>query len=130
MGHRILLAEDNVLCRLATLAMLEKLGYEPVGVGDGREAVDAEASGTFHAVVMDCQMPMMDGFEATAEIRRREAAEQRERTPIIGLSGRAMKGDHDAAIAKGMDAYLTKPLMFRDLRATLEQLAVGTPPSG
>lgn len=129
MGHRILLAEDNRLCRLATLAILEKLGYDTVAVGDGREAVDAEASGDFQVVVMDCQMPTMDGFQATAEIRRREAVEQSTRTPIISLSARAMEGDHDTAIAKGMDAYLTKPLMVRHLRATLEQLTGRTPPA-
>ncbi len=92
-----------------------------VCVTDGREAVDAEATGEFDAVVMDCQMPRMDGFQATVEIRRRQVESHRARTPIIGLSARAMEGDGDAAIAKGMDVYLTKPLSVRELRAALEQ---------
>lgn len=129
MGHRILLVEDNGLSRLATHSILEKLGYQVLGVRDGCEAVTAEALGDFQAVVMDCQMPRMDGFQATAEIRRREAAEQSARTPIIGLSGRAMEGDHDAAIAKGMDAYLMKPVMVGELRAALEQWTAARPPA-
>lgn len=122
MNHRILLAEDNRLSRLATTGILERLGYEVVGVGDGRQAVDVEATGDFDAIVMDCQMPGMDGFRATAEIRRRQADGHRPRTPIIGLSGRSLEGDSDAAIAKGMDAYVTKPFKVRDLQAALEQL--------
>lgn len=121
MDHRILLAEDDRLSRLATHSILERLGYHVVGVGDGCEAVSAEATSEFDAVVMDCQMPKMDGFQATAEIRRRQGAADCARTPIIGLSARALEGDSDAAIAKGMDAYLTKPLNVRELRAALEQ---------
>lgn len=121
MAHRILLSEDNRLSRLSTQSILEKLGYEVEGVGDGREAVDAEAAGEFDAVIMDCQMPRMDGFQATAAIRRRQVAAHRARIPIIGLSARAMDGDRDAAIAKGMDDYLTKPYYVSTLQAALEQ---------
>lgn len=120
MDHRILLADDHRLNRLASLGLLEKLGYDVVVVGDGKEAVDAEVMGGFDAIVMDCQMPRMDGFQATVEIRRREVTARRARTPIIGLSARAMEGDREAAIAKGMDAYLTKPVRVRELRAVLE----------
>ena len=120
MDKRILLADDNRLSRLATHSILEKLGYQVVGVGDGRQAVDAEASGDFDAVIMDCQMPGMDGFKATAAIRRRHADDRRARTPVIGLSARAMEGDSEAALAKGMDAYLTKPVNVHELRASLE----------
>ena len=121
MAHRILLAEDDRLSRLATQHILEKLGYEVEGVGDGREAVDAEATGEFDAVIMDCQMPKMDGFQATAAIRRRQVAADGARIPIIGLSARAMEGDSDAAIAQGMDVYLTKPYKVSTLQAALEQ---------
>ncbi len=123
MTQRILLVDDNRLSRLAAQGILEKLGYEVVGVGDGREAVDAEATGSFDAVIMDCQMPTMDGFQATAEIRRRQVGSGSARTPIIGLSARAMEGDSDVAIAKGMDGYLTKPLSVPELRAALDQWA-------
>ena len=121
MAHRILLAEDDRLSRLATQRILEKLGYQVEGVRDGREAVDTEATGEFDAVIMDCQMPRMDGFQATAAIRRQQVAADRSRIPIIGLSARAMEGDSDAAIAKGMDVYLTKPYQVSTLQAALEQ---------
>src|SRR4051812_3701915 len=107
MSRRILLAEDERLSRLSTQRVLETLGYEVVGVGDGQEAVEQEATGNFDAVIMDCQMPRLDGFQATVTIRQREAASGANRTPIIGLSGRAMQGDREAALAKGMDGYLT-----------------------
>lgn len=129
MDHRILLAEDHRLNRLATLGILERLGYHLADVGDGNEAVDAEATGDFDAIVMDCQMPRMDGFQATAEIRRRQVTARCARTPIIGLSARAMEGDREAAIAKGMDAYLTKPVNLGELRAVLKLcLTSGIPP--
>ena len=121
MAHRILLAEDDRLSRLSTRRILERLGYEVEGVGDGREAVDAEATGTFDAVIMDCQMPRMDGLQATLVIRRRQVADNRARIPIIGLSARAMDGDSEAAIAKGMDVYLTKPYKVSTLQAALDQ---------
>ena len=121
MVHRILLAEDERLSRLATQRVLERLGYHVVGVADGKEAVDAEATGAFDAVIMDCQMPNMDGFKATEAIRERQAKAGHSRTPIIGLSGRSMDGDREAALAKGMDGYLTKPFSVHDLRVTLEE---------
>ena len=121
MAHRILVVDDDKLSRFVTEQTLEKLGYEVVGVADGMEAVEAVAEGQFEAIVMDCQMPRMDGFEATAQIRRRQAERQRTRTPIIGLSGRAMVGDSEAATARGMDAYLTKPVRAKELRVALER---------
>jgi CheY-like chemotaxis protein len=121
MGRRILLAEDERLSRLSTQRVLETLGYEVVGVADGKEAVEAEATGAFDAVIMDCQMPRMDGFQATVAIRKRETETGAARMPIIGLSGRAMEGDSDAALAKGMDGYLTKPFTVPELKHALEQ---------
>jgi CheY-like chemotaxis protein len=125
MAYRILVVEDERLSRLATERLLEKLGYEVVGVGDGIAAVEAGSGGEFDAILMDCQMPRMDGFKATAEIRRHQAGRHRTRTPIIGLSGRVMEGDGEEATARGMDAYLTKPIHLPDLRATLEQWVTG-----
>jgi two-component system sensor histidine kinase/response regulator len=121
MARRILLAEDERLSRLGTQRVLERLGYDVVGVANGREAVEAEATGSFDAVIMDCQMPEMDGFKATVAIRRREAENGGDRTPIIGLSGRAMDGDREAALAKGMDGYLTKPFTVPELKTALEE---------
>ncbi len=121
MGRRILLAEDERLSRLSTQRVLETLGYQVVGVADGQEAVDAERTGDFDAVIMDCQMPHMDGFQATVAIREREVETRAARTPIIGLSGRAMDGDREAALAKGMDGYLTKPFSVPELKHALEQ---------
>ena len=122
MPRRILLVDDDRMSRLLAQTVLENLGFEVVGLGDGRGAADADATGDFDAIVMDCQMPYMDGFEATAEIRRRQASSDRPPTPIIGLSSRTMKGDDEAAIAKGMDAYITKPLSARKFQAALARV--------
>ena len=109
--------------RLAIHALLEKLGYEVLSVAHGREAVEAYAAGGFDAILMDCQMPEMDGFEATALIRRHQVGSAP--IPIIGLSGRALPDDRGEAIARGMDAYLVKPVGIRDLVSTLEQWTSG-----
>jgi CheY-like chemotaxis protein len=76
---------------------------------------------------MDCQMPRMDGFQATAAIRHREGETGGARTPIIGLSGRAMEGDSETALAKGMDGYLTKPFTVPELRRALDQWVAKEP---
>ena len=123
MAARILLAEDNKMNQIAMQSLLERLGYQVLSVGHGREAVEAYAAGDFDAVLMDCQMPEMDGFEATAHIRRQQVGSVP--IPIIGLSGRALPSDRDAAIALGMDAYLTKPVSIQDLVSTLEQWTSG-----
>ena len=121
MAPRILLADDHKMNRLATQALLESLGYQVLAVGDGIEAVDAYARDHFDLILMDCQMPGMDGYEATEQIRRYQVESTCTRTPIIGLSGRSLSSDRDAAIAKGMDAYLTKPPSIKLLASVLEQ---------
>jgi two-component system sensor histidine kinase/response regulator len=123
MAARILLAEDNKMNQIAMQSLLERLGYEVLSVANGREGVEAYAAGHFDAVLMDCQMPGMDGFEATAHIRRQQVGNAP--IPIIGLSGRALRCDKDEAIALGMDAYLTKPVSIRDLLSTLEHWTSG-----
>jgi CheY-like chemotaxis protein len=107
--------------RLATQALLESLGYQVFAVSDGAEAVEAYTRGSFDLVLMDCQMPGVDGYEATAQIRRYQAESTCTRTPIIGLSGRALSSDQDVALARGMDAYLTKPPSIKLLASVLEQ---------
>jgi CheY-like chemotaxis protein len=123
MALRILLADDHKMNRLATQALLESMGYQVLAVNDGAEAVDAYTHGQFDLILMDCQMPGMDGFEATAEIRRYQAESTCVRTPIIGLSGRSLSGDREAALALGMDDYVTKPPSIKVLASVLAEWA-------
>jgi two-component system, sensor histidine kinase and response regulator len=119
---RILLAEDNAVNRLVAVKMLERRGHEVVAVVNGREAAELALPGDFDVVLMDVQMPVMDGFAATALIREREAAGG-ERLPIIALTAHAMKGDEAWCLEAGMDAYLAKPLDADLLFQTIEALA-------
>ena len=124
MARVILVVDDEKLSRICTARVLEGLGFEVVSVEDGRRAVDAEAVGDFDAIVMDCQMPNLDGYQATLAIRARQAGSRSPSTPIIGLSARAMEGDRETALAKGMDEYVTKPVRVHKLQAALEQVGV------
>ena len=124
MARQVLIVDDERLSRFLTQSILEKLGFEVELCDDGRGAVDAELTGDFDVIFMDCQMPHMDGFQATAAIRRNQVQGRSARTPIIGLSARAMDGDDEVAIAKGMDAYIMKPQSIRKVRTALEQVGV------
>jgi two-component system sensor histidine kinase/response regulator len=117
--RRILLAEDNPVNQKVARMVLEKLGYEVSVVGNGREAVTAWKNGGFDLILMDCQMPELDGYAATGEIRRLEGAELH--IPIVALTAHAMKGDDEKCREAGMDDYLTKPLDRRLLIACLER---------
>src|SRR5688500_7169795 len=125
---RILLIDDERVSRFTTQSVLEKLGFDVETLDDGRSAAEAEATGRYAAVIMDCQMPFVDGFEATAAIRRHQRQSHGRRTPIIGLSARSMVGDEDVALSKGMDVYLTKPVNSRKLQAALDGLQVNARP--
>jgi two-component system sensor histidine kinase/response regulator len=117
--RRILLAEDNPVNQKVARMVLEKLGLEVTVVGNGREAVTAWQTGGYDLILMDCQMPELDGYEATREIRRHEQG--RKAVPIVALTAHAMKGDDDKCRAAGMSDYLTKPLDRTKLIACLER---------
>ena len=122
--RRILVAEDHATNRRLALFMLESLGCRADFAANGREAVEAWERSTYDVIIMDCQMPEMDGFEATREIRRREVARSpggRERICIIALTANAVKGDRERCLAAGMDGYLSKPYTAQQLGAALSQ---------
>lgn len=116
---RILVAEDNAVnLRVATL-MLQKHGHRVDAAGDGIEALDALSRLQYDLVLMDCQMPELDGFGATEELRRRERTAKRSRTPVVALTAAATREDVDRCLAAGMDAVLTKPIREEELFAVV-----------
>ena len=116
---RILLVEDNKMNQLVAKKTLQKLGYVVEVANGGSEALDNYSGGEFDAILMDCQMPGIDGYETTMRFRERQTAMGAPPTPIIGLSARAMDTDRRDALAVGMDDYLTKPLRINELRTML-----------
>jgi CheY-like chemotaxis protein/HPt (histidine-containing phosphotransfer) domain-containing protein len=125
-GLAILVAEDNEVNRMVTEEILRAAGHRYRLVVNGREAVDAAASCRYDLVLMDCQMPVMDGFTAVAEIRRREAEGEKfskhGRVPIIALTANAVRGDRERCLAAGMDGYVAKPIHRPALYAEIERI--------
>ncbi len=128
LGARVLLAEDNEVNQEVAVAVLESLGCVVQAVGDGSLAVEKLESEDFDLVLMDCQMPGMDGFAATRAIRELEEAEGAKRLPIIALTAHAQPSDREECLAAGMDDYVTKPFSKADLRAVIKKWAGGAAP--
>ncbi|NGZ08367.1 MAG: response regulator [Nitrospira sp. LK70] len=143
--RRILVVEDNMINQKLAVRMVEKLGYKPDVVENGKEALAALTKGDYAAILMDCQMPVMDGFEATRCIREREASvasrdsidgsanrsdkvpHSTRHLPIIAVTANAMQGDRERCLAIGMDDYLAKPIKLEELRSTLARWALAPP---
>jgi signal transduction histidine kinase/DNA-binding response OmpR family regulator/HPt (histidine-containing phosphotransfer) domain-containing protein len=120
-GPRILLVEDNPVNREVAVGMLESLGCRIEAADNGWVAIQAMNDSVYDAVLMDCQMPVMDGLTATAEIRRRELGMRGDRIPIIALTANAMEGDRERCLAAGMDDFLSKPFTQQQLGLLLKR---------
>ena len=114
--RKILLVEDNLVNCEVALDMLEEIGYEVDVVPDGKQAVEAAKASQYALILMDCEMPVMDGFTATKQIRNNEALLHTKPTPIIALTAHAIKGSRDKCIASGMDDFLSKPFSLSSLQ--------------
>jgi len=126
MTARLLLVEDNQVNQMVTLAMIQHLGYRAEVATNGREAITAISRNHYDLILMDCQMPEMDGFEATGEIRNREAlmadrGSDVNRLPIVAITANAMTGDRERCLAAGMDDYISKPLREAELAKVLDR---------
>lgn len=120
---RILLAEDNTVNQRVAMRLLERRGHHVIVVANGKEALHALEQESFDLVVMDVQMPQMDGLEATAAIRAKERT-RGGHIPIVAMTAHAMKGDAERCYAAGMDAYISKPIIGADLFKVVEQSAI------
>ncbi|MES9943571.1 MAG: ATP-binding protein [Candidatus Thiodiazotropha sp.] len=121
LAGRVLVVEDNPVNQAVVKKMLEKAGLSPITANDGVEAMDAMHQEQFDVVLMDCQMPRMDGYEATEAIRDRETTQGLMRTPVIAMTANAMAGDRERCLAVGMDDYLSKPVKPAQLENMLRQ---------
>jgi len=114
--RRVLVVEDNEVNQVLAMAILAKLGYRADVAGDGRRAVELVPRGGYDAVLMDCQLPVLDGYRATAEIRRREGTARR--IPIIAMTAAVLQ-DGQTCLAVGMDDHIAKPVLLAEVQAVL-----------
>lgn len=122
---RLLLVEDNEVNQQVAIALLSKMGYSCDIASNGREAVETFRPGVYRAILMDIQMPIMDGFEATSAIRETEAMTGEDRVPIIAMTAHALSGYKEQCIAAGMDDYVTKPISPKVLESVLDRCLGG-----
>jgi CheY-like chemotaxis protein len=127
LSGRVLLVEDNSVNRMVGTAMLESMGLTVVAAEDGEEALAVLSRTTVALVLMDCQMPVMDGYEATHRLREIERLTGAPRLPVIALTANALSGDVERCLAAGMDAHLAKPFLISQLRALIEHWLAAIP---
>jgi len=120
--RRVLVVEDNLVNQRVAAKSLARLGYDCALASSAREGLDLLATGEFDLVLMDCQMPEMDGYQATRELRRREGAVRR--TPVIAVTANALHGDRERCLEAGMDDYVSKPVSLTALEAALQRWIV------
>ena len=121
-GFDVLVVEDNPVNRKITSRFLQKLGHRPVLAEDGRQALERLREQRFDAIFMDCQMPILDGYETVAELRARERAAGSDHVPVIALTANVSREDRERCFEVGMDAYLNKPVRIDDLDSALAAL--------
>jgi len=121
---RILIADDNIVNQTLAKRMVEKLGHKADVVANGCETIDALSLIEYNLIFMDCQMPEMDGYQATREIRKGENGKSR--LPIIAMTANALEGEKERCFAAGMDDYITKPIRLQDLKTAIQRWAGST----
>jgi len=119
-GIKVLLVEDNRVNRKLAMLILERVGCQVDVAMDGAEGVEKYKAGNYQAIFMDCQMPVMDGYEATRTIRELEAGKS-SHIPIIAVTANAMKGDREKCLECGMDDYISKPILPTDLQSAVSR---------
>ncbi len=129
-GLDVLLVEDNAINQALARALLQRMGHRVVSVNNGQEAVQLLGQQAFAVVLMDCQMPVMDGFEATRRIRAGEAGAEAAGMPIIAMTANAMVGDRERCLACGMNDYVAKPIQVPLLKAAIGRAAAARPAQG
>jgi len=126
-SRRVLVAEDNVINQRVAVAMLRHLGFDVDVVADGADAVRAAVATHYRLILMDCQLPGLDGYRATAEIRRLQ--EPPRRTPVIAVTGSEAAADRQRCLAAGMDDHVAKPLRLKALTSLISRWAPQGPPA-